>query len=332
MAVDVPLTRVNWRRRLVLNPLEWLAMMAVQLWGVVVPVGLASATGGKLARWIGPHIGRSRIARQNLARAFPDRSPAEIEAILRDMWENIGRTIFEYANLAPLLPAPPQDPTASTRRSRIEGVTHLQALAQDGKAGLLMSAHYGNWELVTLAAAACGVEPLAVVYRAANNRLLNRHIRSLQARGGGGAEPIPKGQAGARRLLASLKEGAHVILLVDQKMNDGIPVPFFGQDAMTAPALAQLALRFDVPVVPVAARRLRDERGRFMARFCLEIGPPLPPPPLEESDQPEDDAAQRNRRIAAFMARVNGEIETWIRADPGQWLWIHKRWPHEPLA
>ncbi|MBI1985745.1 MAG: lauroyl acyltransferase, partial [Rhodospirillales bacterium] len=116
---------------------------------------------------------------------------------------------------------------------------------------------------------------------------------------------------GARLLLKSLKEGKHLGMLVDQKMNDGIPVKFFGRDVMTAPALAELALRFDCPVVPARVVRLKG------ARFKLVIEPPLK---LVRTGDHEAD-------VVANMAQVNALIEKWVRDTPEQWLWLHNRWP-----
>ena len=124
-------------------------------------------------------------------------------------------------------------------------------------------------------------------------------------------ELIPKGAIAARRAIAALRRGTNLGLLADQKMNDGIPVPFFGRLAMTAPALAILALRFDCDVLPLRVERLNG------ARFRVTVFPPLP---LPRSGEPRADAA-------ALMARVNAILEEWIRDRPEQWLWVHRRWP-----
>jgi len=123
---------------------------------------------------------------------------------------------------------------------------------------------------------------------------------------GDGAELIPKGLVAARRAIAALRRDTHLTLLADQKMNDGIPVPFFGRPATTAPALAVLALRFDCDVLPARVERLDG------ARFRLTVLPPLP---LPRSGEPYADAA-------ALMAGGNATLEEWIRDRPGQWLWL----------
>ena len=120
---------------------------------------------------------------------------------------------------------------------------------------IIFSGHLGNWEIAALAAGQYGVD-VAQIYRAANNPLVDRLIARLR---GDGGEFIPKGAVASRRAVARSRRGAHLTLLVDQKMNDGIPVPFFGRTAMTAPGagLAGAALRLRRAAGPGRAPRRR---------------------------------------------------------------------------
>ena len=127
--------------------------------------------------------------------------------------------------------------------------------------------------------------PLDRVYREANNRLVEWLYQHGRAAVEGAL--IPKGPAGARVLLRSLKDNRHIAMMVDQKMNDGIPVPFFGRDVMTAPALAELALRYDCPVVPARVERLKG------AHFRLLVYPPLEL--VKTGDRQADVAAKLGR-------------------------------------
>jgi KDO2-lipid IV(A) lauroyltransferase len=172
---------------------------------------------------------------------------------------------------------------------------------------IVFSGHIANWEIGMLAGVQHGIS-VAQIYRALDNPLMDRIIGRFR---GDSVEFIPKGAIAARRAIAALRRGTHLGLLADQKMNDGIPVPFFGRPAMTAPALAVLALRFDCDVLPLRVERLDG------ARFRVTVFPPLP---LPRSGEPHADAA-------ALMARVNAILEAWIRDRPEQWLWLHQRWP-----
>src|SRR5207302_10059234 len=187
------------------------------------------------------------------------------------------------------------------------GSEHLDRAIAAGRPVIIFGGHLGNWEIAALAAGQYGID-VAQIYRAANNTLVDRMIARFR---GSDSEFIPKGRVASRRALAALKRGAHLTLLVDQKLNDGIAVPFFGRAAMTAPALALLALHFDCAVLPARVERLRGPH------FRLTIYPPLP---LSRS-------GDRHADVAAVMATVNRTLEGWIRDRPEQWFWLHRRWP-----
>ncbi len=292
-------TAVN---RYLIHPIEAAAALLVYTVFRLLPLDGASALGGWLARTVGPWLPLSRRAVRNLSNAYPDKSPAEIDAIVRAMWDNLGRVAAEYPHLAEI------DVYDPNGRVETTGGEYVDEMREDGAAGIFFSGHIANWEIVSLGATQRGV-PLDRVYREANNRLVEWLYRHGRAAVEGAL--IPKGAAGARLLLKSLRAGKHLGMLVDQKMNDGIPAPFFGREVMTAPALAELALRFDCPVVPARVVRLEG------ARFRLEIGPPMT---LARTGDHHAD-------VVAIMTQVNALIEKWVREAPEQWLWLHNRWP-----
>jgi Kdo2-lipid IVA lauroyltransferase/acyltransferase len=290
-------TPPRWRERCeAAGARTFFALMAA------LPIGIASALGGALARLIGPRLGISQRARRNLAAALPALSAAERERIVRGMWDNLGRVAAEYPHLAGLRVF------GSGGRVELCGLAHVEAALAARRQIIIFSAHLANWEIGPLAAGQYGLE-MTHIYRAANNALVDRMVAQFR---GGASDFAPKGAAGSRRAFAALRRGGHLGLLVDQKLNDGIAVPFFGRPAMTAPALALLALHFDCVVLPVRVDRLRG------ARFRLTVYEPLPLPPRSD-----DRAAD----VAALMGAVNGTVEGWIRERPEQWFWVHSRWP-----
>ena len=288
--------------RYLFHPLEAAAALVVYSLMRVLSIDMASALGGWLGRTVGPHIPISARAVKNLSAAFPEKSPAEIATIVRAMWDNLGRLAAEYPHLGEI------DVYDPGGRVETIGGENVDLLRDDDHAGIFFSGHIANWEIVSLGATQRGV-PLDRVYREANNRLVEWLYQHGRAAVEGAL--IPKGQAGARVLLRSLEDNRHIAMMVDQKMNDGIPVPFFGRDVMTAPALAELALRYDCPVVPARVERLKG------AHFRLLVYPPLEL--VKTGDRQAD--------VAANMAQVNAILEQWIRDTPEQWLWLHNRWP-----
>ncbi|PWC40686.1 lauroyl acyltransferase [Azospirillum sp. TSO22-1] len=289
---------VKWLTRHVAHPLETaLVRLAVAMFRARTPER-ASDLGARIGRTLGPRLPSHRTARRNLERAFPEKSAAGIDAILTGMWDNLGRTIGEYAHLDAL----------AERNTEVVGGEILEAMRSDGRGGILVSGHLANWEVPPVASRKHGLE-LALVYRAPNNPDVGDLLVAL--RGAGSSTHIPKGPAGARTLVRLLSEGGHVAILIDQKLNDGIPVRFFGRDAMTAPAAATFALRLGIPIAPARMERLGG------ARFRITVFPPLDPP----------NTGDRAADARILTERLTALLESWIRERPEQWLWTHRRWP-----
>lgn len=284
------------------HPLEAFGVMIV--WGFfrLLPYTVASAIGGWLGRTLGPHLKISDRARRNIRLAMPETADADVERIVIGMWDNLGRVAAEFPHIAGIAF------DGSDPRIRFVGEENLFALRDDGVAGMLFGGHIANWEVSCLAAQSCGM-PSLFIYREANNPLVEKLF--LWSRRGTEGNMAPKGGEGAKNIIGALVKKKHVGLLVDQKMNDGIAVPFFGHDAMTAPALGQMALKYKCPVVPM---RVVRERGSF---FRIDVLAPIY----------AEDTGDRHADIARFMARVNTHLEGWIREHPEQWLWLHNRWP-----
>ena len=290
-------------KKYVLHPVQAAGTFGVYMFFRVLPLDWASALGGFLARAIGPRVRLSERARRNLRNTFPDMSKAEMERIIAGMWDNLGRVAAEFPHLSEI------DVYSGDGRVVVEGGEYVDQLRDDGEAGIFYSAHIGNWEILALGATQRGL-PLDRVYREANNRLVEWLYRNGRAAVEGAL--IPKGPQGVRQLINAFRSGSHLAMLVDQKMNDGIAVPFFGRPAMTAPALAELALRHNCPVVAARVTRLKGAHFKMTA---------LPPVRFEKTGDHQAD-------VLAAMTLINEQVEQWVRDTPEQWLWLHNRWPN----
>jgi len=263
-----------------------------------LPLKTASACGGRILQAIGPRMGISRVALKNLDLAFPEKTADEKNIILQNMWNNLGRVIAEYAHLSHIAP-----------QVDIEGMEHLLAAKNSGKAMIFWSGHLGNWEATPMMARQAGLD-ISLIYRKPNNPGVDRLLRYTREQAGGSGH-IAKGAEGAREIFSLLKQKKAIGILLDQKLNEGLAVPFFGRPAMTATAVAQFALRFDCVLTPTCTRRLPD--GRLQVRI-------FPPMTVLQTGNRDADAM-------ALLVRINQQLEDWIRASPADWLWIHKRWP-----
>ncbi len=311
-------------RRRILHLLEAAAAYLVYGAIVLLPVDAASAFGGWVGRSLGPRLGISKRAARNLARAMPEKSPEEIAAAMRGMWDNLARTVAEAPHVHKFWDSRFPDNEVAIRaaiaklresgqntfiagpRLEIVGLENIDHLLARRGAALFFSAHLGNWEVLPCWAARIGI-PISVVFRTPNNP----YIAPLVARLRGNHGPLlPKGLEGALASVKVMEAGGRLGMLMDQKQNRGLAVPFFGRPAMTAPAIAKLALRFDCPIYGAWAQRLGG--ARFRIHFA---------PPVEITRSGDDDAD-----IMAILTRINRLIEGWIREQPDQWTWMHRRW------
>jgi KDO2-lipid IV(A) lauroyltransferase len=271
-----------------------------------LPAVAASNIAGQFARVIGPLLPVSRVADANLRAALPELNAQARKSVVRGMWESLGRTAGEFAHLSEL-----QRDTLSGPGWEIQGDEILRELAARGGPMIFFSGHIGNWEMLPRAAAHYGL-PCANFYRAARDVAVDAIIRRMREQNvGEETEYFPKGSKGARQALRHLGRGGRLAMLVDQKMNDGVEARLFGLPAMTATALASLALHFRCPVVPALAQRVGP------ARLRVVIEPPLVLP--ESGDRASD--------VLGLTQAVNDVLERWIRAEPASWLWVHRRFP-----
>lgn len=314
-------------RQWLLFVLEAAAVYPLYAVARLIPLDLGSALGGAIARTVGPRLPMSRAARHTIRLAFPDADAAEVERILVGMYDNYGRVAFEYPHIRQfwepellrrveaeggfeaLRRRVEAGETLTVRGRRIEGVGVENIVRMYFHEGPLVvfCAHLGNFEIMPQWAARLGM-PIAALVRVPNNPLVARLIAFIRR---GAGELIPKGLEGAVRTGQIMEAGGRLGMLVDQKQNRGIEVPFFGLPAMTSTAAAKLAVRYGCPLFGAWVERTHG------AHFRVHVTPPLAMPSEGSADE----------RIRALTIRINEELETWIRQAPEQWLWLHRRWP-----
>ena len=283
-----------------LDPLEGAVLWAAYGLLRLLPIGVASALGGALFRTIGPLLPVTRRADGNIAFALPDLGRAQRRKIVTAMWDNLGRVFAEYPHLRRIL--------ADPRRVTVEGEEQLALLADNGQAVIGITAHIGNWEVAARLTSYTD-QPVHAIYRAPNNRFADRLLRRIR-QDSQGFTLIRKGRQAVPAALRVAKAGGVMAILVDQKLREGLTVPFFGQPAKTTPFAAIVARQRGGVVVPLRVVR------RAGATFCLKIEPPLQIPHTADAESD----------IAAATEQQNAVVERWVREQPGQWLWLHRRW------
>lgn len=261
----------------------------------------------RVMRRIGPWRPEHRIGRANLAAAFPEKPPQEIERILSDVWGNLGWTVAEYAHLDRLWDYRLGDPTPGRVEIDAASLERGIRLAQDGKPALTFAAHTGNWELPAVAAAAHGIET-AVLYRTPSVSDVAQAVNAIRRINMGTL--VPSSPQAVFILMRALEQGKHVGMLVDQYFTRGVPVTFFGRRCKANPTLARLARHIDCPIHGIRTIRLPGHR------FRVEITPEIAP--ARDSEGKID--------VAGTMQIITSVVEGWVREYPEQWLWLHRRW------
>jgi Kdo2-lipid IVA lauroyltransferase/acyltransferase len=261
--------------------------------------------------WVGYLLDRRhiRIGLRNLALAFPDKSPAERRRVLRASYVNLGLSAAEYIRLGGFFYR------RLKRRVKYNRFEYWAKMNRryPGKGGIILTAHFGNFELLPSAHALYGF-PITVVHH--TQRFLAGDALMTYVRERAGVKVIRK-HAAARAVLKSLKEGDLVGIPLDQnaKRSEAVFVPFFGEPAATSSGLARLVAIAEVPVVPVFLLRQRNWR-----RHRIEI---LDEIPIQRSGDARADIEENTRRCT----RV---IEDLVRRHPTQFLWTHRRYRTRP--
>ena len=263
---------------------------------------------GALMRKIGPLFKEHRIGREQLRAAFPEKSDAEIEAILGGVWDNLGRIAIEFAHLDDFCVEGFGRQTPDVITYPPESKERYDWITKSGKATIGFAAHLANWELPGVGAKLIGVKS-AVLYRRPNIGAVNDVIVKLREPLMG--ELIPTGLDAPVRLARLLQSGIHVGMLADQHYSKGVEVTFFGRPCLANPLIAMLARQTELPIYGM--RVVRKEDGNS---FWGEVSDPV---------EPVRDAGGRVD-IRGTTQAITTVIEGWIRQYPEQWLWLHRRW------
>lgn len=252
---------------------------------------VAGAVGGFAVRYLPPF--RRRVD-EGLRLVYLDMDAARRSSIAGQVGRNVGRTLTEILYNAEF----------SRLTDRFDatgpGIAALRAAKAENKGAIIVSAHFGQWEAIRHWLKAEGMETGAVYRENSNPYYEPWFLNGIRH---GGAPIVPRGKAGTMQMVRHLRKGGFFALLADQYQQFAPAIPFLGVETSTTTSPAELALKYDLPLVP--AFGLRMPRGRVAITF---------EEPIPHSDP------------VAMMSEFNNRVAARIHTDPGQWYWLHKRW------
>ncbi len=261
----------------------------------LLPVDFASRLGRRVGGWIGPRMKRkTAIYRENFALAFPELDDAALEQLTLDAWGAAGRVLAEYPHLEKIQ----HDP------DRIEVVVKAPGFTRPC---VVATAHLCNWEIVASAMARLGM-PSANLYSPPTNPYLDKML--ADSRRALDCELLPRDNS-ARLLMRALKRGRTAGAVMDRRIDEGHPVPFFGRDKLSTLMPAKLALKFSCDFVPAQVERLAD------ARFRVTFHEPV---------RATDPSATEHEQAVDMTAQVHQHFESWIRQHPEDWFASKRFW------
>lgn len=265
----------------------------------------------RLGRFLGTFIAliapkRVEVTKDNLTKAYPDKSPEWIKETTKRCFHNLGIVLIEILLLRSITKA------KLNRYIKFNNLELIDELIKQNSGLLMLSGHYGNWEILALGGGINVKIPIMMVVEPQNNRFMNEDMYRMRTKFG---NMTTSRYHAAREIVNAIKKNHIVALLVDQSAtsNKDIFVDFFGRPAATYEAPASLALRFNVPVVYGVAVRQAD--GTYV---------------VDLKQIPHDDLKYDKHGIEEFTKRHVKMLEDAIREHPDQWAWMHKRWKHQP--
>ena len=259
---------------------------------------ISSNLSGKIFEFIGPFFRPKQIIYSNIRKGIPDINSENLNNITKLMWNNYGRLFAEYMFIKDFRSG------KLAKKIQIEGQEILDEIIKTKKQVVFVSGHFSNFELMAMYLEKTGIK-LSTIYRPLNNIFLNVIMEKIREKFIC-KHQIKKGIGGLKKLISLKKNNFSTALMIDQRVSEGILSNLFNQQALTTTIPAQLAKKFNVPVVPVYIERIKDLNFKIYIHDPINFG---------ENDTIDD-----------ITDKLNKILGTMILKKPEQWIWSHNRW------
>ena len=245
---------------------------------------------------IGPMFRSNKVINNNLNKFSKNLSEDERSKIINSVWSNYGKTFVEYIFLNKF--------RASQTHIKIDGEEILDEILEKRKPVIFFSGHFANFELMSMEITKKGIG-LATIYRPLNNFFLNPFMEFLRIKYVC-KNQIKKGRIGVKEAINFLNKNNSIALMIDQRVSEGEKIKFFNQEALTTTLPAQLAIKYNLDLVPIFIERSNCDN------FKMKVYKPINPKQFSNKNE--------------ISSELNKILEKMIRKNPNQWIWTHNRW------
>jgi len=278
--------------------LQYIGFIFIYLLYKILPLNLSVKFSSFLFRTFGKFSGANKIAINNCKHVFPNLKDEEIKNIIKKSWNNLGITICELLRINDIF---------NKNKIKYKKLENIEDCIKNNKQAIFISIHQSNWEVLVPGLDRIGIN-IGGIYRHINNNFIDKLILNIRENSLVSKKSFytPKGRRSAKDVIEGIGNSVSILLLIDQKDSSGEEVMFFNKKVKTQIGFLKIARKYNLPIIPIQNKRIYN--GNIELTF-LE---PIYHNNLEINDN-------------QMMEKIHNKIEEWIKAEPTQWFWQHKR-------
>ena len=278
--------------------LEYIAVLIIYLLNKCIPLSLSVKFSSILFITFGKFTNANKTAIKNCKHVFPNLEEEEVRRIIKKSWDNLGVTICELLRLNEIF---------NKKMIQYKKLENVDDCIKNNKQAIFISIHQSNWEVLVPSLDRIGIN-IGGIYRHINNVFIDKLILNIRKKSLVSKKSFytPKGKKSAKDIVEAINNSISIVLLIDQKDSSGEDVMFFNKKVKTQIGFLKLARKYKLPIIPIQNRRISN--GNIELTF-LE--------PFYHNDLKINDIQ--------MMEKIHNRVENWIKSEPTQWFWQHKR-------
>ena len=282
----------------IIHFIEYIIFILIYFLYKILPLNFSSKLSSLLFITFGKFSSANKTAINNCKYVFPNLEEGEIRGIIKKSWDNLGITICELLKLNEIF---------DKNKIKYKNLENVEECIKNNKQAIFISIHQSNWEVLVPSLDRIGIS-IGGIYRHINNAFINKLILNIRKKSLVSKKSFytPKGKKSAKDIVEAINNSLSIVLLIDQKDSSGEDVVFFNKKVKTQTGFLKIARKYNLPIIPIQNRRVRN--GNIELTFIK---------PFYHNDLAINDIE--------MMEKIHNKIEEWIKSEPSQWFWQHKR-------